>query len=61
MLAVELHEPTPGLVNAGLARGILINAIGDTVVRMLPPLNLTDAEADELVVRVAALIEDQTS
>lgn len=61
MLAVELHEPTPGLVDAGLARGILVNAIGDTVVRMLPPLNLSDGEADELVDRVAALIEDQAS
>ena len=56
MIAVELNEPVPGLVNAGLERGILINAIGDTIVRLLPPLNLTDEEADEVIARVAACI-----
>lgn len=56
MIAVELNEPVPGLVNAGLERGILINAIGDTIVRLLPPLNLTDEEADEVVARVSACI-----
>ena len=61
MIAVELNEPVPGLVNAGLDRGILVNAIGDTIVRLLPPLNLTDEEADEVVAKVAALIEGQTS
>ncbi len=61
MIAVELNEPVPGLVNAGLERGILINAIGDTIVRLLPPLNLTDEEADEVVARVAAVIEGQAS
>ena len=61
MIAVELNEPVPGLVNAGLERGILVNAIGDTIVRLLPPLNLTDEEADETVAKVAALIEGQAS
>ena len=61
MIAVELNEPVPGLVNAGLDRGILVNAIGDTIVRLLPPLNLTDEEADAVVAKVAALIEGQTS
>ena len=61
MIAVELNEPVPGLVNAGLEQRVLINAIGDTVVRLLPPLTLTDAEADEVIARVAALIEGQMS
>ena len=61
MIAVELNEPVAGLVNAGLERGILVNAIGDTIVRLLPPLNLTDEEADEVIARVAALIEGQVS
>ncbi|MDD9999750.1 MAG: aspartate aminotransferase family protein [Gammaproteobacteria bacterium] len=61
MIAVELNEPVPGLVNAGLERGILINAIGDTIVRLLPPLNLTDEEADEVVARVSAVIEGQAT
>ena len=61
MIAVELNEPVPGLVNAGLEQRVLINAIGDTIVRLLPPLTLTDAEADEVIARVAALIEGQVS
>ena len=61
MIAVELNEPVQGLVNAGLEQRVLINAIGDTIVRLLPPLTLTDAEADEVIARVAALIEGQVS
>ena len=61
MIAVELNEPVPGLVNAGLEQRVLINAIGDTIVRLLPPLTLTDAEADEVIARVSALIEGQVS
>lgn len=60
MIAVELHEPVPGLVAAGLDQGILINAIGDSIVRLLPPLNLSDAEAEEVVAKVAALIAGKT-
>ena len=56
MLAIELNAPQPGLVAAGLKAGILINVIGDRILRLLPPLNLSDAEADEIVAKVAALL-----
>ena len=56
MIAVELNEPQPGMVQAGLDGGILVNSIADRIVRLLPPLTLTDAEADELVAKAAALI-----
>lgn len=58
MIAVELNEPRPGLVQAGLKAGVLINQIGERVVRLLPPLILTDAQADELVKQVAALLQN---
>ena len=58
MIAVELNEPRPGLVLAGLKAGVLINQIGEQVVRLLPPLILTDAQADELVKQVAALLQN---
>ena len=57
MIAVELNEPRPGLVQAGLEAGVLINQIGEQVVRLLPPLILTDAQADELVEQVATLLQ----
>jgi acetylornithine/N-succinyldiaminopimelate aminotransferase len=42
----------------GLARdrGLLCNAIGDTVVRLAPALNFTEAEADEAVDKLGAAI-----
>lgn len=56
MLAIELNAPQPGLAAAGLEAGILINVIGDRILRLLPPLNLSDAQADEIVAKVAALL-----
>ena len=56
MIAVELNEPQPGMAQAGIDDGILINSIADRILRLLPPLILTDAEADELVAKTAALV-----
>jgi acetylornithine aminotransferase len=56
MIGIETHEPCGHLVAAGLDAGLLINVTRDDVVRLLPPLTLTDAEADQLVDRVAALV-----
>jgi acetylornithine/N-succinyldiaminopimelate aminotransferase len=61
MLGIELNAPAPNLVKAALADGLLINVTHDTVVRLLPPLILTDSQADEIVARVSALIKDPAS
>ena len=53
MIGVELAVETQGVVPAAMERGLLINCIGDRVVRLLPALTMTDEEADELVVRLA--------
>jgi acetylornithine aminotransferase len=56
MIGVELDRPCTALVAAGLAAGILINVTADKVVRLLPPLVMTDAEADELVDTLSKLV-----
>ena len=56
MIGVELTEPCGALVAQGLAAGILLNVTRDNVIRLLPPLTLSDAEADMVVDRVANLI-----
>ncbi len=61
MLGIELNAPAPNLVKAALAEGLLINVTHDTVIRLLPPLILTDSQADEIVARVCALIKDPAS
>jgi acetylornithine aminotransferase len=58
MIAVELASSCGELVEKALAEGLLINVTRDNVVRLLPPLILSDEEADELVARVARVINN---
>ncbi len=58
MLAIELNEDAPNLVNDALKAGILINVAQGNVIRLLPPLTLTDEEADSIVESVSNLISD---
>ena len=55
MLGVVLTQPVAQqLVLAALRRGLLINATGASALRLIPPLILSDAQADEAVERLAA-------
>lgn len=56
MIGIELDRPCSALVGQALDAGLLINVTADTVVRLLPPLTFTAAEADELVTRLSSLI-----
>jgi acetylornithine/N-succinyldiaminopimelate aminotransferase len=56
MIGIELKAPCGALVRQALDAGLLINVTADRVVRLLPPLILSDAEADEIVTRLAPLI-----
>jgi acetylornithine/N-succinyldiaminopimelate aminotransferase len=46
----------PEVVKAARERGLLVNAIGDGVVRVAPPLTLTTAEADLCAERLGAAL-----
>ncbi|MGH8507842.1 MAG: aspartate aminotransferase family protein [Gammaproteobacteria bacterium] len=56
MIGIELTRPCGELVEKALQAGLLINVTADTVVRLLPPLVMSDAEAAELVHQLGALI-----
>jgi acetylornithine aminotransferase len=58
MFGIELSAPCPNLVRQALDRGLLINVTHERVVRLLPPLILSDAEADAIVDQVATLIRE---
>ena len=58
MVAIELNEPCGQLVGEALANGLLINVAADTVIRLLPPLNISDEEVETVVEQVARLIEN---
>ena len=57
MVAAELNDDAPELVERGLEAGVLINLTQGNIVRLLPPLNLTDAQADELAGKVVDLVQ----
>jgi acetylornithine aminotransferase len=56
MIGIELERPCGELVTRALQSGLLINVTADTVVRLLPPLIYTKAEAQEVVDKLVPLI-----
>ena len=58
MIGIELDRPCGDLVKQALAAGLLINVTADKVVRLLPPLVMSDAEAAELVALLGGLIRE---
>ncbi len=58
MIGMVLDRPGADLPGRALELGLLVNATGERVLRLLPPLVLSDAEAAELVKRVTALLCD---
>jgi len=57
LLAVELDRPCKEVMQLALEQRLLVNVTADKVVRLLPPFILTDAEADELVARLARAVK----
>lgn len=58
MLGIELAKPCGDLVKLALAKGLLINVTADSVIRLLPPLIMSQAEAQLLVDGLSPLIKD---
>lgn len=58
MIGIELDRPCGELVGRALAAGLLINVTAEKVVRLLPPLIFSEAEARELVERLVPLIRE---
>lgn len=56
MIGIELDRPCAVLVQRALDAGLLINVTADKVVRLLPPLTISEAEARQLVERLSVLI-----
>ena len=56
MLGIDLAKPCGALTQRAADAGLLISVTADTVVRLVPPLILTTAEADQIVTILAPLI-----
>ncbi len=57
MLGVELSKPCGVLVNRAAENGLLISVTADSVIRLVPSLIMTTAEADEIVAILCPLIK----
>ena len=58
MLGIELARPCSVLTQGAADRGLLISVTADNVIRLVPPLILTEADADEIVSLLAPLVRD---
>ena len=55
MIGVELDRPCSTLLADALAAELLISIQADKVIRLLPPLIISDEEADEIVTRLVTI------
>jgi acetylornithine aminotransferase len=58
---IDLDMDAKAVVNECLARGILINATGDHVLRFVPPLIITKLEIDRLLNTLAQIFSKQAA
>ncbi|MDO9360679.1 MAG: aspartate aminotransferase family protein [Polaromonas sp.] len=57
MLGIELDRPCGDILNRACAAGLLLSVTADSVVRLVPPLILSIAEADEIVAILAPIVK----
>ena len=58
MIGIELTENCAALVERALHERLLINVTAGNVIRLLPPLIISDQEADEIVSRLGRVVQD---
>ena len=56
MIGIELDRPCGEILGRAMEAGLLLSVTADRVIRLVPPLILTEAEADEIVARLAPLV-----
>jgi acetylornithine aminotransferase/acetylornithine/N-succinyldiaminopimelate aminotransferase len=58
MWGLDLSRDAAPVVSAALQRGLIVNRTAETVVRLLPPLVITEDEASEALERLDAVLGD---
>ena len=56
MIGVDLGQACGDLVRQALDAGLVINVTADSVVRLLPPLVMSEAEGRQVVERLSPLV-----
>lgn len=58
MIGIQLDRDCVELVNLALEEKLLLNVTAGNVLRLLPPLTMTDEEKDLIISKVCALLKD---
>lgn len=58
MIGIELDRPGYPLMSKALEHRLLINVTAERVVRLLPPLIISDAQADEIITTVSQVLRE---
>jgi acetylornithine/N-succinyldiaminopimelate aminotransferase len=58
MIGIELGKPCGALTQKAADNGLLISVTADSVIRLVPALILTEAEADEIVSRLVPVVRE---
>jgi len=58
MLGIELDRPCGAIMTQALEAGLLLSVTADSVIRLVPPLIITHAEADEIVSILVPIIRN---
>jgi acetylornithine aminotransferase len=58
MIGIQLDRPCAELVSMAMEAGLLINVTADSVIRLLPPLIMSEPQADLLVSKLSSLLDD---
>ncbi|NOZ53922.1 MAG: aspartate aminotransferase family protein [Gammaproteobacteria bacterium] len=58
LIAIELNQPCKTLAQQALDIGVIINIANENNIRLLPPLIISDSEADLMVDKVSQLVEN---
>lgn len=61
MIGIELDQTCTELTSLALAAGFLINVTADRTIRLLPPIILSDDEAQHLIQGVVRLVDEFTA
>lgn len=57
MLGIELDRPAGAILTRACEAGLLLSVTADSVIRLVPPLILSTAEADEIVAILAPIVK----
>lgn len=58
MLGIELDRPCREIMHIGLKHGILFNVTAEKVIRLLPPLIMTEADTKQLIEKMTQCVHE---